>query len=113
MLQEVNRLDFMDCIPDRERNLSDKAFKVFYEDQGNFSVVVIQTKTGSLYAGISKRNPADKPSEAGMCIAAVRAWRSYQGKSQGYGRQRPVTRKQARKASVSACLKEIFSGFED
>jgi hypothetical protein len=106
MLHEIDRAAFIGCLPVRERPKDVKSdYKVFSDmsDLGNFSVVVIQTKSG-LFAGVSKRNPTDKPSETGVCVAAVRAWRSFQDKDPGYNRQRPVSKKEAKYASIRDIL---------
>jgi hypothetical protein len=105
MLKEMDKATFAGCLPVREvTETINKNFKVFADSElGNFTVVVIQAKDG-LFAGVSKRNPGDKPSEAGVCIAAVRAWRSYQGRDSGYNRQRPVSKKEAKRAAVRDIL---------
>lgn len=107
MLAKFDKADFFQCLPEREKNVSDKSFEVFHGEFGNFNVVVIQTK-GGLFAGVAKRNPSDKPSEAGECIAAVRAWRDYQGKDGGYSRQRPVTKAEAKRISLEAHLDKVL-----
>jgi len=108
MLVEVDKALLVGCLPDREALAAIKDVpKVFTGDFGNFTVVVLQAKSG-LYCGVSKRNPCDRPSETGFCIAAVRAWRDYQGKEAGYSRQHPISKAEAKRISIAAALDGIL-----
>lgn len=102
MLKQIDKDKFLDCLPERDVFLAagEHAFDVFIDSLGNFSVVVIRSRTGQLFAGVSKRNPCDRPGEVGFCVAAVRAWRSFQGRDPGYCRQRPVSKKEAKQISA-------------
>lgn len=106
MLKEISEQQFVKCLPERERPLgSSLAFPagltfLAEEDLGNFSVVVIRSRTGHLFAGVSKRNPCDRRSEVGLCVAAVRALRALQGRDPGYCRQRPVSKREAKMISA-------------
>jgi hypothetical protein len=102
MLVEVNFDKFISCIPEREgRNVPVK-LKVFAGNFGNFTVVVLQDKNTPVGAGVAKRNPSDRPSDAGFCIAAVRALRDLRGADAGYNRQHPISKAKAKQISVFA-----------
>jgi hypothetical protein len=105
MLKEMDKPTFAGCLPEREcDDFLNKNFKVYADaNLGNFSVVVIQAREG-MFAGVSKRNPTDKPSDAGVCIAAIRAWRAYRGNVPGYQRQRPVSKRESKYAALRAFL---------
>ena len=100
--------EFFKRLPDRERNDSDRSFKPYVGEFGNFSIAVLVAKSG-VYAGIAKRNPCDRHSDAGLQIAIVRAWRSYQGKRPGYCRQRPITDKQAKRIAAETLADSIIA----
>jgi hypothetical protein len=114
MLKEIDKATFAGCLPAREcTDALNKGFKVFADSElGNFTVVVIQAKDG-LFAGVSKRNPSDKPSETGVCVASVRAWRSFQGRDSGYNRQRPVSKKEAKLAAIRDILTNAYDRDQD
>lgn len=118
MLREVSIANFFDCLPVRERKETmPTGMKVFTGNLGNFTVVVVQEKKGGLFAGVAKRNPSDRPSNAGFCIAAVRAWRDYQGKDAGYDRQHSISKAKAKKISIDAhvnrVIDEVLEGLDD
>jgi hypothetical protein len=113
MLAEIPKEIFMEYIPERERNLGDTDFKVFANALGNFTVCILQTKKGMLAAGVSKRNPCDRSNSTGFGVAAVRAWRDYQGKDPGYSRQHPVSRKQAIRIAVDTKVEEILEELDE
>jgi hypothetical protein len=109
MLRKVDKIKFLECIPSRESNFSaPTGFDVFTEDCGNFTVVVVSSKNLGMAVGVAKRNPSDIPSEAGFCIAAVRAWRDFSGKDPGYSRQRPVSKREAKLISVANRVEKVL-----
>ena len=107
MLVEIAKSSFLGYLPERDRNAPDSKFIAFGGHLGNFTVVIIRANQ-SVYAGVSKRNPSDKPSDAGLRIAAARAWRSYRGIETGYSRQRPVTKAEAKRASAEARIDKVL-----
>jgi hypothetical protein len=106
MLNKIEKDDFLLLLADRDRQacelLGNKS-EFYVGEFGNFSVVVITTKSG-LYAGVSKRNPCDRPGDTGQRIAATRAWRDLAGKPAGYSRQHPISKSEAKRISAFAIV---------
>jgi|WetSurMetagenome_2_1015567.scaffolds.fasta_scaffold774966_2 hypothetical protein len=117
MLNEIPQEDFLVAIPAREQedgfNKPLTAARFYTGDLGPFTVVVIADKK-SIHAGIAKRNPCDRPNpETGFAIAAVRAFRDFQGKNPGYSRQHPVSRSQAKRIAIDAAVNEVLDELGD
>ena len=112
MLKRMDREVFISLLPSREKNnKADKAFIVFSGEPGNFTVVAVASE-GNLYCGVAKRNPCDPPGDAGLNIAACRAWRDFQGKKDvGYSRQHPVSKNQAKRIAVMDALDKVIDDF--
>jgi hypothetical protein len=106
----MNRDDFLALLPERERmhrdvDLKDKTFDIHYGVLGNFTIFVILDAKG-LWPGVSKRMPTDVSSNAGILTAAVRAWRLWRGRSPGYSRPRPISKRGAKKMAASALISQ-------
>ena len=112
-LHDISEQDFYLHIPDRAR--MGRSFKdygierAYWGDLGNYTVVVLRTKGGEVFAGVAKRNPVDNFSyDVGLDIAAVRAWRAVRNENPGYDRQHPVSKRAAKLASNINCLEAVF-----
>jgi len=82
-------------------------FDAYMGTAGNFTVVLIE-KGKERFIGVAKRNPGDKDNgSTGLQIAGTRAYRAMRGfaqDSQGYSRQRPVSKKEAKMAAIRDIL---------
>jgi hypothetical protein len=112
MLNEIPQEDFLVAIPTREQedgfNKPITSARFYTGDLGPFTVVVIADKK-SISAGIAKRNPCDRPNpETGFAIAAVRAFRDFQGKNPGYSRQHPISKSEAKRISVLSKVGDVL-----
>lgn len=103
-LSKISDSIFLSFVPQRD-HVAEKSgkFDAWSGTAGNFSFVLIE-RGKDKFVGVSKRNPEDKQSPStGMGIAATRAYRAMCGVGDldcGYSRQRPVTKKQAKEASI-------------
>lgn len=109
MLEKLSKDVFVALLPERERDLARvSTHETFSEFLGNFTVVVIRGTFNS-WAGVSKRNPIDSDNCAGLRIAAVRAWRNRVERDPGYSRQRLVTKREAKRASMNDIIDNVLA----
>lgn len=112
-MREVSKEDFINILPERERRgFLDIGFKAYVEKVGNFTVVAIN-QAGRMYCGVSKRNPTDLESDTGERVASVRAFRAMRGQDQGYNRQRPVSKRDARRAAARDMVRNALERDRD
>lgn len=109
MLKKIDQHDFLKLIPSRE-NIATRTFISYQGELGNFTLAVVISE-GKVYAGVAKRNPCDCPGDAGLRIAATRAWRDFTGKTPGYSRQHPVSKNQAKRIAVMDALDKVIDDF--
>jgi hypothetical protein len=113
-LVKLSREGLLALIPSRERVGLPVPNKLtaYFGSAGNFTFVLIET-AGEKFIGVTKRNPVDKlAGPTGLEIAAVRAYRTMIGLSDeeaGYCRQRPVTKKEAKRAAARALIANSFN----
>ena len=110
--EKMTTEEFFDLLPPREvfkRHVIQSEFRadVYIGEFGNFTSILIDAQKG-LFGGVAKRNPGDCPGDAGICIAAVRAFRDFCGVDPGYSRQHPISNRKARKIAIQVALNEVF-----